>query len=149
MQMPFNRNDGGREEAGYKGETGDCVARSIAIATGKQYSEIYDILAEKNATQRITKYNKGNGGKRTASAGINTGRKWFKDLMKSLGFEWVPCMGIGTGCQVHLRAGELPMGRLVVNVSKHCTCVIDGVIHDTYDPSRKGTRCVYGYWKLL
>jgi hypothetical protein len=24
--------------------------------------------------------------------------------------------------------------------------VIDGVIHDTFDPSRGGTRCVYGYW---
>jgi hypothetical protein len=22
------------------------------------------------------------------------------------------------------------------------------VIHDTYDPSRGGNRCVYGYWKL-
>ena len=25
--------------------------------------------------------------------------------------------------------------------------MIDGVIHDTYDPTRGGTRCVYGYWK--
>jgi hypothetical protein len=24
--------------------------------------------------------------------------------------------------------------------------VIDGVIHDTYDPSRDGKRCVYGYF---
>ena len=26
------------------------------------------------------------------------------------------------------------------------TAVIDGVINDTYDPSRGGKRCVYGYW---
>jgi hypothetical protein len=25
--------------------------------------------------------------------------------------------------------------------------VIDGVIHDTHDCSRGGTRCVYGYWR--
>ena len=25
----------------------------------------------------------------------------------------------------------------------------DGVVHDTYDPSRDGTRCVYGYWRIL
>jgi hypothetical protein len=31
-------------------------------------------------------------------------------------------------------------------VSKHYCAVIDGVIHDTSDPSRDGTRCVYGYW---
>lgn len=23
----------------------------------------------------------------------------------------------------------------------------DGEIHDTYDPGRNGTRCVYGYYK--
>src|ERR1700730_2873392 len=48
---------------------------------------------------------------------------------------------------VGLRAKELPPGRLVVSVSKHLTAVIDGVIHDTHDPSRHGKRCVYGYWQ--
>jgi hypothetical protein len=55
-------------------------------------------------------------------------------------------MFIGQGCKVHLREGELPMGRLVVNLSKHFTAVIDGVVYDTHDPTRDGTRCVYGYW---
>jgi len=31
-------------------------------------------------------------------------------------------------------------------LSRHLTTVIDGVIYDTYDPSREGTRCVYGYY---
>ena len=66
--------------------------------------------------------------------------------MRSLGFVWTPTMGIGTGCTVHLRADELPNGRLVVAVSKHYTAVLDGVIHDIENPSRDGTRCVYGYW---
>ena len=35
-------NDGGREQAGYKGLTGDCVARSIAIASGRDYQTVYD-----------------------------------------------------------------------------------------------------------
>ena len=55
-------------------------------------------------------------------------------------------MQIGQGCKVHLRADELPPGRLVVSVSRHTTAVIGGVIHDTYDPAREGTRCVYGYY---
>ena len=50
------------------------------------------------------------------------------------------------GYTVHLQFGELPMGRLVVQVSKHLTAVIDGIIHDTFDPTREGTCCVYGYW---
>ena len=57
-------------------------------------------------------------------------------------------MGIGTGCKVHLRKDELPMGRIIVALSKHYAAVIDGVVHDTHDPSRSGTRCVYGYWRL-
>jgi hypothetical protein len=60
------------------------------------------------------------------------------------GFVWTPTMGIGTGCTVHLRAGELPLGRLVVSISRHYTAVIDGVVWDTIDPCGGGMRCVYG-----
>ena len=42
--MDFVFHDGGRAAAGYKGMTGDCVTRSIAIATGKTYQEVYDAL---------------------------------------------------------------------------------------------------------
>jgi hypothetical protein len=55
-------------------------------------------------------------------------------------------MRIGSGCKVHLRADELPGGRLIVHVSKHIVAVLNGVIHDTHDCSRGGNRCVYGYW---
>jgi hypothetical protein len=57
-------------------------------------------------------------------------------------------MQIGSGCKVHFRSAELPPGRLIVKVSRHLVAVIDGVIHDTSDCSRRGTRCVYGYWSL-
>ena len=139
----FTFNDGGRQAAGFKGTTGDCVARSIAIASGLPYSEVYAKLAQETGSQRA-----GKAGKRSASArnGINVGRKWFKDYMTSIGFVWVPTMGIGTGCKVHLNADELPKGRLIVSVSKHYTALIDGVINDLYNPDRGGKRCVYGYW---
>jgi hypothetical protein len=70
-------------------------------------------------------------------------------LMVEWGFVWVPTMSIGSGCKVHLRADELPAGRLVVSVSNHYTTMIDGVINDTWNPDRGGDRCVYGYWKLV
>ncbi len=145
--IPFHFNDGGRAAAGFKGNAGDCVARAVAIANGRPYREIYDRLAEGNATQRAGKNTrKRNLGRRTAREGIYTQRKWFKDYMAELGFVWHPTMHIGSGCTTHLRTDELPGGRLVVNVSKHSTAVIDGVLNDTYDCSRGGTRCVYGYW---
>ena len=156
-QMPFIKNDGGRATAGFKGNAGDCVARAVAIASNRPYAEVYAALAKGTGAQRA-----GKCGKRRASArnGINTTRKWFKDYMASLGFVWVPTMTIGSGCKVHLAKGELPMGRLVVSLSKHMAAVIDGAIHDTHDPSRWGgvleadgqwrttARCVYGYWLL-
>ena len=144
--MEFNFNDGGRAKAGYKGLTGDCVTRAVAIAAELPYQEVYDRLAEGNATQRITKRSSKSCGKKTASRGISTKRKWFQDYMQSLGFKSVATMGIGTGCKVHLKADELPKGKIICNLSRHYCAVVDGVINDTYDPSRGETRCVYGYW---
>ena len=143
--IKFKYNDGGRKEAGKKGDTGDCVTRAIAIASGLPYQEVYDVLAEGNFNQRKSKYSEKKRS-RTASKGITTRRKWFKDYMASIGFKWTPTMLIGSGCKVHLRSDELPKGEIIARVSKHYTTMIDGVINDTYDPSREGTRCVYGYW---
>jgi hypothetical protein len=151
--MNFIQNDGGRAEAGFKGNAGDCVARAVAIASRRPYAEIYAALSKLAGAER-----KSHGA--TARNGIHTSRKWFKDFMRSLGFTWTATMGIGTGCKVHLHDGELPSGRLVVAVSKHYTAVIDGVVHDTHNPQRTtmffehdqptrvARRCVYGYWKL-
>lgn len=153
-QKRFQYNDGGRAEAGYRGATGDCVTRAIAIASGLPYKEVYDRLAEGNATQRLCKVEKRRlrygksvkSGKRTAAEGIQTSRQWFKNYMAELGFKWTPTMFVGQGCKVHLRADELPKGTIIVSLSRHWCAVVDGVIQDTYDPSRDGTRCVYGYW---
>jgi hypothetical protein len=158
--MPFVKDDGGRAAAGFKGSAGDCVARSVAIASGRPYAEVYAALAKGTGDQRRSRSTP----KRAASArnGVNVKRKWFRDYMASLGFEWVPTMQIGSGCKVHLCEGELPMGRLVVAVSGHYTAVIDGALHDTWDCQRTThesgvrdgisyqktyERCVYGYWR--
>jgi hypothetical protein len=75
-------------------------------------------------------------------------RRTYQRYLESLGWRWISTMRIGSGCQVHLRASELPQGPLLVKVSRHLTAVIDGVIYDTHDCSRAGTRCVYGYFSL-
>ena len=139
--MIFKYNDGGRKEAGYKGTAGDCVCRAIAIATEKPYSEVYEELNCLGQKERITKRKKD---KSSARTGVY--KRTIRKYMTSLGWTWIPTMFIGQGCQTHLKAEELPTGRLVVNVSKHTTCVINGVLNDTYDCSRNETRCVYGYY---
>lgn len=147
-QLGFQFHDGGRMKAGYTGFAGDCVCRSIAIASGSPYQDVYDELSllQKKflATRRSKKWNYNNT---TARNGIYK-EVYKKYILEKLNGVWVPTMKIGSGCKVHLRADELPLGTLIVRVSKHLTTVIDHVIYDTLNPSRKGTRCVYGYFKL-
>lgn len=117
MDMSWVKSDGGRAAAGYTGKAGDCVARAIAIVTGRPYAEVYNRLAAGMGSQRKSKHHRKSSA--TARAGITTGRKWFKEYMRELGFTWHPTMLIGQGCKVHLRAGELPPGRLIAVVSNH------------------------------
>ena len=132
-------DDGGRAAAGYRGSAGDCVVRAIAIATGTPYQEVYDALFALNKTQRgkLRGASPRDGGTKTAT---------IRKYLSSLGWEFVPTMDFGSGCTVHLKSEELPQGTLIVRLSKHLAAVKDGVLHDTYDCSRGGTRCVYGYY---
>jgi hypothetical protein len=139
--LQFRYNDGGRSDAGYKGDTSDCVTRAIAIVTGKPYQEVYDALNQLGKSERL-------GSKKKKKSNSRTGvyRITFDKYLKSLGYVWTPTMKIGSGCMVHLRPDELPGGRLVVRVSRHVTAMIDGVLNDLCDHTRRGTRCVYGYY---
>lgn len=124
------------------------MTRSIAIATGISYREVYDAI---NSAGKLEKFRRGRLGLnaaigRKSSARTGVAKVTSREFIASLGWHWTPTMFVGQGCKVHLRNGELPMGRLIVACSRHLTAVIDGVIHDTHDPSRDGTRCVYGYW---
>lgn len=129
--MKFIYNDGGRSKYFKADKVSDCAVRAIAIATGKDYMEVYDDLKKLN-----------NG----KSCRNGTPKNVDKKYLTNLGWEWHPTMLVGQGCKVHLKEDELPNGTLIVAVSKHLTCVKDGIIYDTYDPSRNGTRCVYGYY---
>lgn len=53
--MKFQYNDGGRAAAGFKGRCGDCVARSVTIASGRPYEEIYSLFAQGAGNERKTK----------------------------------------------------------------------------------------------
>lgn len=147
--IDWKYNDGGRKVAGFSGHAGDCVVRSIAIAGQRDYLTVWNEVAQINATTRKSKRRKRckDIGKHTADKGVVTRAVPFKRYMENQGWEWVPTMDIGTGCKVHLRYTDLPKGRIIARVSKHYVAVIDGVIHDTHDCSRNGTRCVYGYWR--
>ena len=129
--MEFVYDDGGRGKYFTATKVGDCVTRAVAIATRRDYKDVYDEIT------KLVGYTPRNG----------VQHKDTKKVIEHFGGRWVSCMKIGSGCKTHLRDGELPPKRTIIcNVSKHVTCIVNGVIHDTYDPSRDGNRCVYGYW---
>lgn len=142
VAMPFLRTDGGREVAGFRGFTGDCGTRALSGVTGLPYREVYDLVNVYAKAERTSKRRR----RSNARTGVHSAtmrrlvEREFPDAV------WTPTMTIGSGTTVHLRADELPRGRLMVRVSKHYTCVIDGVMFDNHDCSRDGTRAVYGYW---
>lgn len=141
--MKWVYNDGGRAAAGYKGKTGDCVCRAIAIAEGKPYEEVYDLINDFALFERQTK--RRTKGKSSARTGVY--KSTVKKILRHLGYKWTPTMHVGKGCTVHLRDDELPSGTIIASVSRHIVTVVDGVIHDTHPPDRDGNRCVYGYWQ--
>ena len=141
-------NDGLRSDAGYKGVAGDCVTRAIVIASGMDYQQVYDDLSVSNKAAYATweKRKKTTAKRKVRTARNGVLKEASRPYLENLGWKWTPTMLIGQGCKVHLNPKELPAGRLIVSISRHLVAVIDGVVHDTYDCTRNGTRCVYGYY---
>lgn len=142
---PWVYDDGGRTRAGFRGSTGDCVTRAIAIATDLPYRQVYDDLARLGRDLEPRRVPTGRGRRSHPRTGVR--RAVYERYLADAGWEWVPVMGIGTGVRMHVRPGELPDGRIIVRLSRHVSAVIDGTVHDTFDPSRSGTRAVYGYFR--
>ena len=148
--MKWVKSDGGRAEAGYKGFTGDCAVRAIAIATGQDYADVYRDLRLTSEWYRDNKRDK--VARLLAKKGATSPRNGvYREVMDAyladLGWQWVPTMGIGTGTTMHMRAIEVPHGTIIVRLSKHFAAVINGTVYDTHDCRRGGFRAVYGYWK--
>ncbi|VAW11604.1 hypothetical protein MNBD_BACTEROID03-477 [hydrothermal vent metagenome] len=146
--MKLILSDGGRAKYFEAAAPGDSVIRAIVHATGIDYKKVHDDLFElgKNwgtkRTPRILDI------RNNANPRSGVDKMVLKDYLQNvLGFQWHSCSGIGKGISVHLNPSELPKGKLIVSAIKHFTCVIDGMLYDTFDSSLGGTRGIYGYWK--
>lgn len=132
--MEYVYSDGGRSKY-FKGNARDCVCRAVAIASQRDYLEVYNSMKKTFGSPRD---------------GVYTQKKIFKDWMKANGFVWVACSGIGVKESHHFIKGELPKGRIVCSVAKHYVAVVDEILYDTWD-SRYNSwgelRRVYGYWE--
>ena len=135
--MIYTYDDGGRANYFKADNVRDCAVRACAIALGKDYKEVYD---------EFTAMNKGkscrNGTPRTL---------WQKYLKKNGWVKLNGIMGKGTGIQYHLNSMDFyfleeEYPTMIVQVSKHLTCVKNGYLRDTYNCSRGGNRGVYAVY---
>jgi len=153
--MKFIYATGGREKYYKATNVGDCVTRAICNATGKDYKEVYDRLKEM-AKCESTKNHRGN---KRSSVRDGVFKETWKRYLKEIGWVHHSVTSIGNKeRRMKLTEEDLPNGTLIVQLSKHLTCVKDKVIYDTYDCSTKeyydefgnlqvnNQRCVYGYW---
>ena len=110
IRTPRRNDDGGRNAVGIRGKVVDYVTRSIAIATRLPYRRVYALFNEQAQRELPT------GGRRS-SARNGVFRHTCQEVLEALGWRWVPTMKIGGGGRVHLKAAELPAGRLIVRCS--------------------------------
>lgn len=138
-----------REGHGYTGLARDCVTRSISIAGDLDYAEVYDDLTTRQqawSAAARTKAARAFADRSSTTARTGVHAEVYTPYLDELGWYSMATMGFGTGTVVHLAAGELPPGRLLVRCSGHLTAVLDGEVHDTHDPTKGGTRAVYKLW---
>ncbi len=90
MSAHWVHDDGGREAAGYKGKTGDCVTRAIAIACELPYQEVYDALRVGAKVDRALmaklELRYGRHAKRHASPREGVFKKVYDSFLKSIGW---------------------------------------------------------------
>lgn len=116
-------DDGGRADAGFKGDAGDCGVRAIAIVTGEAYGDVYREL-RRDAKEWP---GRGKGAQAIRATSPRTGiyREQMHKFMSARG--WKKVSG-----RMRLDDPNLPK-TAVLSVRKHFVAIVDGVIHDTFD----------------
>ena len=115
----YQYHDGGRSEAGYRGEANDCVARALSIMTGESYQQVYLELARAN---------KASGKARSARNPIRN--EVWQPVYESYGLRKVklPPGKRPTYSEAYERHGDC-----IVKTTKHVAAIVDGHLRDTFD----------------
>ena len=137
----YRYDDGGRAASGFKGHTGDCVVRAIAILTGVSYSDIYRRMA--GAMRHGGYAASGNGYRQKPRRGLRPrlSARTIQNLVKtSYGLRRV---NLGRGPRPTYTEAWLLHGDCLVGTAKHISAIVDENLRDTFD-SRIYDARVYG-----
>ena len=131
----YRYDDGGRAAAGYRGKTGDCVVRAIAICACEDYRAVYRTMAghmKANGYAASANAYATREGKRKAPRrrGQLSAPRVQDRVLEAYGFR-----------KVRLPAGERPTyteahhryGDCIVGTTKHVAAIVGGALRDTFD----------------
>ena len=125
----YEFDDGGRVAAGYKGSTGDCVTRALAILTEHPYKECYQALADAHGeTKQRRGKNKGKKQPRSAANGVS--KTAYAKVFKEFGLIRVPWK---KGERPTYTTAFFEYGNCIVSTARHVCCLRDGDLRDTFD----------------
>ena len=130
--IPFNHNDGGRKDAGYKGFTSDCVIRSISIVSGIPYKKVYRELQKRQKAWFGNSFHK-------QSVRKGTFQDVWGKYIKELGFERI--LPTRDGWRGDWES--LPKGELLIHVNRHVSTVLNNVINDVWNPAARDILACY------
>ena len=119
----FIRNDGGRKEAGYKGTTGDCVVRAVAIMSGRGYRECYDACASANKL-----FSRSPKASKSARNGVSDAA--WQYVLTYLGFADT---GVKASDEMSITEAYNRYGDSIVEIPRHLIAVKDGYVVDAWD----------------
>lgn len=98
----------------------DCVVRALSLLTGKEWAEMYDELSDLASDNSLM------------FDSVAFVEDYLDDRYKRT------CHYSKTLAEF---VNEFPIGKYAVTMNGHITAVIDGVIYDTFDPSKRIIRC--------
>lgn len=134
MVLGFKYDDGGGNKyARYA--TGDCATRAMAVVTGEHYLSILRLIQNEAENER--------GGKRSDGK-TYTRLSAVRNIMQQKGWQFVDMRK----SPKKFSEWKAETGTWLVWCPQHFTAVIDGVIHDTFDPRTEGITTVKGYWYM-
>ena len=132
LMIGYVYNDGGRAAANYRGDTGDCVVRAIAIAGDYDYRHVYDAMGE--AMREAGWARSGNAYAlargRTRTRGQPHARDVQHQVIQEFGFVKAPFVRgpRPTYTEAHERHGIC-----IAKTTKHVAALRDGALQDTFD----------------
>ena len=116
--LGYKYNDGGRKDAGFKGDTGDCVTRAISIVTRLDYRDVYDEL------NRLTREMTG-GLYRSVRDGCTT--PVTHRFLTEQGYT------LSLRSREYLGETYTYQDEVIAVMARHWCAVIDDVVQDTWD----------------